>query len=204
VSRKDLLVLVADKAIQRSVDSLLQRTEALGIRKVSWESYVHPERDPGCFKKSNEFLQTFLSQFDKALVLFDREGCGHDHLARTDLEEAVEKSLASCGWVRRSAAVVIDPELEAWVWSDSPHVDAALGWKKSELLRSWLLEEGFLTGDQHKPSRPKEAVEAVLREASKPMSSQIYAELASKVSLERCEDASFQKFKQVLRSWFAA
>jgi hypothetical protein len=136
-------------------------------------------------------------------VIFDREGCGNERESREKLEVEVEDRLRQNGWNDRARAVVIDPELESWVWSDSPEVEAALGWRgRSPELRSWLIGSGFLHEGATKPERPKEAVEAALRVVRKPRSSAIYQELAGSVSLRRCSDAAFAKLRLTLQEWF--
>ncbi len=100
--------------------------------------------------------------------------------------------------------VVLDPELEAWLWSDSPQVDIVLGWAgKAPSLRSRLTERGLLAEGAVKPSRPKEAAEWALLQVRKPRPSKIYGELARKVSFERCEDPSFRRLLEILRGWFS-
>jgi len=116
-----------------------------------------------------------------------------------------EERLGQVGWQGRSAAIVIDPELEAWVWSDSPHVESALGWGgRRPDLKTWLREEGHLLEGESKPGRPKEVVEKALWTARKPRSSSIYQRLAERVSFQRCEDAAFRKLLRLLREWFPA
>jgi hypothetical protein len=117
----------------------------------------------------------------------------------------MEKRLGQCGWKGRSAAIVIDPELEAWVWTTSAHVAAALrGNRDVEGLKKWLIAERYATDESVKPSCPKEAMEKALRVAGKPRSSSVYADLASKVSFKRCTDPAFGKLKQTLHTWFGA
>jgi hypothetical protein len=119
------------------------------------------------------------------------------------LEAQVEDRLSHSGWIDRAAAIVINPELEIWVWSDSPHVDSVLGWSARQPdLRSWLVAEGFAEGPQSKPQRPKDAFERALRLAQKAKSSSLYRRLAERVSLGRCSDPAFLKFKSTLRTWF--
>jgi hypothetical protein len=119
------------------------------------------------------------------------------------VESEVEHRLSRSGWGDRAAAIAIDPELEIWVWSDSPEVDNVLGWQQREIrLRDWLRNEGFLTGENVKPNEPKRAVDEALRIAGKSRSSSIYRKLAQRVSVSRCEDAAFLKFKATLRKWF--
>jgi hypothetical protein len=201
---KDLVLLVADKDMEKALQGLLSRPQSLRLREMSWDLYVHPEHDPGCRGKSHEFLRPFLRMYSHALVLFDREGCGQEDLDRATLEQKVEARLFGSGWGDRAAAVVIDPELEAWVWSESPHVATALGWKDGERsLKEWLKEEGWLPEGRTKPMQPKDAVKKALRIARQPPSPAIYQQLAQKVSFDRCVDASFLKLRQVLSRWFS-
>ncbi len=182
---------------------LLGRPEALGIRELAHDIYVHPQRDPGCLHRSADFLRAFPRQFLHSLVIFDREGCGDATNSRIDLEQQLENQLARAGWGDRAAAIVLDPELEIWVWSDSPEVPQALGWQNSQPdLWSWLIDKGFLQTAGAKPPRPKEAVEAAIRQSRKRRSSSLYFELARRVSLRRCIDPSFEKLRGILQAWF--
>jgi hypothetical protein len=136
--------------------------------------------------------------------VFDREGCGREEEERTDLERQVEDRLSSSGWDDRAAAVVIDPELEIWVWNDSPHVESALGWQSTETpLKEWVRQKGWLHEGESKPSQPKTAVEEALHLARRPRSSSMYQELAKRVSTDRCIDAAFLKLRQTLVGWFS-
>ena len=203
---KDLIVLVADKSIECAVRGLLSRPESLGIRSIidSSDIYCHPERDPACLRKANNFLKPYASTYRYALVLFDREGCGKENLDRTDLETEVETSLSNSGWSDRAAAIAIDPELENWVWSDSPEVDRVLGW--SELLtrlRPWIKGQGF-SFSGGKPDRPKEAMEAAIKHVRKSYSSSMFEQLAKCVSFKRCTDEAFKKLCEQMRTWFPA
>lgn len=199
---RDLVVLTADGNAQHGVREVLRRHEAMGMRPISFEVFVHPERDPGCLRRSHDFLRPQLVRFDHALVLFDREGCGDDRI-RTELEAEVEMNLASSGWANRCGAIVVAPEFDAWVWSTSPHVDRELGWgARVPALRPWLEAQGFLQPGQSKPARPKEAMEHALREVRRPRSSARYAEIAKKVTLSGCVDPAFVKLKQTLVGWF--
>ncbi len=200
---RDLVVLIADKNIEGALRGLLSRPRALGLREISCDLFVHPERDPGCRLRAHHFLKPFAHRYAHALVVFDREGSGRDEAERTILERQVEGLLSSSGWDDRAAAVVIDPELEIWVWADSPHVESALGWSEDMTLREWLMQKGWLQEGESKPVQPKTAVEEALRRARKPRSSSMYQELARRVSTERCVDAAFLKLRQTLVGWFS-
>lgn len=125
-------------------------------------------------------------------------------MERAVLEQEVERRLSSSGWEDRAAAVVIDPELEIWVWNDSPHVEAVLGWDTgTSSLRDWLRQKGWLAEGTSKPTQPKRAVEEALRISRKPRSSAIYQQLAQRVSIDRCVDPSFVRLRQILTRWFS-
>ncbi|HEY4561677.1 MAG TPA: hypothetical protein VIJ36_01795 [Thermoanaerobaculia bacterium] len=199
---KDLVFLVPDKNIEASVKGLLHRPEALGIQPVTFDLFVHPERDPGCLLRGPDFLRQFLGQYYCALIVMDHEGCGREMEDRTFLEAYLEDLLERTGW-DHAAAVVIAPELESWIWSDSPRVDRALGWeRRPATLRDWLRAQGLLGAGATKPIRPKQAMELALWTVRKPRSSSIYLELAQSVSTDRCTDPAFLKLKRCLREWF--
>ena len=203
---KDLVLLTADKNCEFTVRGLLSRHASLGIRVVSADIFVHPERDPGCLLKSDVFLAAFRNSHSHAIVIFDREGCGRERCNRDELETQVEAALEGRGWNgSQVAAIVLDPELEIWAWSDSPEVDQVLGWHLANPdLRTWLRAEQFLQSNSVKPSRPKEALEAALQKVRRARSSSIFRSLAETVSVERCNDSAFLKFKSTLINWFPA
>jgi hypothetical protein len=199
----DLVVLVADGQMESAISGIISRDVSLGIRKLIPKIYVHPSHDPGCLLKSHEFLRIFISQYDYSIVIFDREGCGQEFNSRDELEEIVEKNLDIVGWQNRSTAIVIDPELEAWVWCGSRHVEDVLGWRNHEPnLYEWLLTSGYLYAEGSRIVHPKEAMEKALKIVGKQRSSSYYGQLAKVVSLQNCVDPSFIKLKSTLQKWF--
>jgi hypothetical protein len=125
--------------------------------------------------------------------------------SREVIEETIEKELIKTGWGNRSAVVVIDPELESWVWSTSPHVEQVLGWAgRSPNLWHWLEEQHFLHPQSCKPERPKEAMDDAIWTVGKPHSSSLFRSLAERVSVVKCVDPSFAKLKKVLQEWFSS
>jgi hypothetical protein len=200
---KDLVVLVADRNMEAMVHAILLRPQALGIRAVDFEIRRHPERDCGCVLSGVEYLKLFIGTHQYALLLFDHEGCGKEIESPPNIEARLESNLSDSGWGKKSVAIVIEPELETWVWGNSVHVVREMGWYgRTPDLGTWLVSKGLLAEDGKKPSRPKEAVEAALREVRKPRSSALYEALGEKVSLARCEDRAFIKLKKVLKDWF--
>jgi hypothetical protein len=199
----DLVALAPGKDDEEALAALLRRPESLGIRRIAHRTLRHHRRDPGCYHEAAEMLQPFQDEAARALVMFDHEGSGQEGHTAADVAEDVRRRLETSGWDRRAEVLVVEPELEAWVWSDSPHVDEGLGWRsKTPSLRTWLVERGLWEPGHVKPAHPKDAVVAALRAAGIPRSSAIYGELASRVSLTRCQDPSFSALLSILRRWF--
>ena len=69
-------------------------------------------------------------------------------------------------------------------------------------LADWLRDEGHLRSGETKPKDPKRAVEEALRIVRKQRSSAIYLQLAQRVSVHRCVDEAFLKFRKLLQQWF--
>lgn len=204
MSRKDLVVLVADKHMQSALSRLLRsRTAAMQMRDVASDVFAHPQHDPACAREGVSFLARFAASYKHGLLVFDHEGSGKERTPPAVLQHELDEDFAQSAWGDRAKAIVVDPELEAWVWSRSPHVAAAVGWTgQSPRLRDWLVSEGWLRPGATKPERPKEALDAALRRTRLPHSAALFDQLAGSVSVERCQDRSFRDLKATLRKWF--
>lgn len=200
---KDLICLVADKNMEYAIRGLLGSPIRVGIREITFDIFVHPEHDPGCYNAAHSFLRSFSTSYTHGLVLFDYDGCGQEISPPTHVQTHVKELLDENGWEERANVVVINPELEIWVWSDSPRVDECLGWQgQNPDLRTWLRQKGLLEEDRLKPNDPKTALEEALRTVRKQRSSALFKQLAERVSLNRCTDDSFIYLRSTLRRWF--
>lgn len=203
--RKDLVVLVADGHQEQTVSTLLtRRSQSLGIQEGSIDLDIlrHHNRDPGVFHEAGRFLAALAGLYQYALVLVDAEWEGSPTSAE-EIEKKIQNDLNRNGWKGRSAVVAIEPELESWVWSSSPHVPRLLG-TNWETIKNLGYQTGYWQAGETKPSRPKELLDAVLRRNKKRRSAALYQQLAERVSLETCEDGSFRRFCKVLQEWFPA
>ena len=201
--QKDLVVLVADIQQQQTVATLLtERYPSLGIRDINFDIYTHSNRDPGVFHEAGDFLSISAQQYQHALVVIDAEWSGSPENVK-EIEAKIQDDLNRNGWEGRSAVVVIDPELEIWVWSQSDVVPRLLGtdW---ETIKDLGDQTGYWQEGETKPSRPKEMLDMVLRRTRKPRSSALFRQLAGTVGLSRCQDSSFRRFREILQEWFPA
>jgi hypothetical protein len=197
----DLVIVVADKDIEQAVLGLLTRAPSLGIRPaLAMKVLVHPQRDPGVFKSGHDLIATFSDTASHALLILDHAWSGAP-ATPVEAETSVEERCAPA-WRDRARCVCIEPEVEAWVWSDSPHVASALGWSSLTELRTWLEREGLWGPAEHKPRDPKAAFQRATRERGRVPSSAIFNKLASSVGLARCTDRAFLRLRETLTTWF--
>ena len=202
----DLVVLVPDADIEQAVRGLFHRSASLGIRPCAPFLLRHSGRDPGCRKEAPRVLQKFRSSHSRAMVIFDRHGCG-SAAPREAIQKEVEGGLMASGWDRdRIKAIVIAPELEVWLWNGSPHVSRALGWKGDFAgLRRYLEGRRLWTNDGPKPADPKRAMRAALENAPHPQkrrSARLFFDLARRTTLAGCTDTAFLELRKTLRTWF--
>jgi hypothetical protein len=202
---KDLIVLVADAQQEHTLKTLLdKRRRSLSIRSIEYDIRSHPRRDSGVFREAHDFLAISQPpQYLHALVVLDREWAGAPGDAE-DQRNSILQRLHASGWQSGTCEVIVcDPELEAWVWADSPNVQDVLRttW---DAIHKLAQEHGYWSSGAPKPSRPKELLEAILRQQNRPRTSAIFQELARRVSLKNCQDPAFNLFQQTLASWFAS
>ena len=203
MSVKDLGVLVADKNMEYALKGLLSRPHSLNIRSIEADIIVHPQHDPACAIRGVEFLSNFSNRYHHALLMFDYEGSGKESISPKELQENINTDFSRSVWGERARTIILYPELEAWIWSPSPHVDDVIGWKgRNPSLRRWLRQQNWLQEGNMKPEHPKDAFLESLRQVGTPRSSSLYQKIAERVSLRNCVDISFLEFKDVLRNWF--
>ena len=213
MSKRDLFVVVPDLDAENTMKTLLtQRQEALGIvldfipaPPPQGDLLRYSGRDAGCYLDAVELLRPPQRTHNHALICFDRHGSGAVRGSSEDIECEVEENLRRSGWPESStAAIIIDPELEVWVWADSVEVANALGWNNDmQTLREHLYKKGLWVPEQMKPREPKEAMQESVRAKRKPGGTgPLFAQLAKNVGLRSCQDRSFNKFRAILQQWF--
>jgi len=204
---KDLIILSADTSMKLVIEAILDRHKALGIREIprsQRDVRAEIKRDPSVYLSGHEFLRTQARLYRYGILICDRHGSGQHRQSRIEMEAEMEGNLARSGWINRSAAIVIEPELEVWTWNGSPHVTRALGWEGEANMNAWLVEQGFLLDENGKPDKPQDAMERALRLKNIPKSSSIFVQIAQNVSLGKCVDPAFVKLRRKLIEWFPA
>lgn len=200
--RKELIVLAADLDIENAIRGLFARPSRLKVKTPSFDILRHPNRDPGCRTSAAELLRPSLDKYQHVLVVFDRDGCG-SNLPREEIQAEVEEQLAQNGWKNRSKAIAIEPEIENWVWSESPKMLRAMGWRESyPELKEFLNAKGLWPRQKLKPPDPKKAMRETMRAAREKRSPPIFFRIAEEANVRGCRDPAFNELLQTLREWF--
>jgi hypothetical protein len=212
MSKRDLFVVVPDLDMENAIKTLLcHRQRSLGIqlgfnpdRPPQGDLLRYAGRDSGCFKDAVDILRPPQRTHQHAILIFDHDGCGGKDKEREQIELEVERQLCANGWDDDNiSVVVIEPELETWVWAKSPHVATVLGWHDNpNELRPFLEKAGLWDSGAEKPKDPKAAMRAALRKQGTPLGARIFTELATHVGVAECRDAAFRKLRSKLMNWF--
>jgi hypothetical protein len=118
----------------------------------------------------------------------------------------IKQNLVRNGWQAANVeVVVIEPELEIWLWQDAPHIANAFNkfdYQPYPSLRKWLEAQELWRSTDLKPAQPKKAFELVARKAGLPPSGAIYRKIAQQVSARKCIDPAFCLLRETLQRWF--
>ena len=205
---RDCIFLLADTNMEAAFKGFLCRDQfhqSLGCGAFDFDAgqdlvVASGDSDPGLYTRGHQLLKPYLQTHIHAILVLDSEWDGSPGAEAIDAH--ISANLYQSGWSEDSCKViVIDPELENWIWQRNDHVAKALG-LGSALEFSNALSSDIWPEGQAKPHRPKETLEAVLRANRIPRSSSIYKNITSRVSVGGCEDNSFQLLRTTLQTWF--
>jgi hypothetical protein len=206
-----LVFVVADSDIQAMVTGFLQKERAdlrLGCAPFEFDAKLDLERaaadkDSGLYMRGAQHVLRLRRTHAHVVVMLDADWEGSP--GATAIDQKLREDLRKCGCSNDdSEVIVLEPEIEAWMWVDKLEVAREFGFESSDDLRSWLADAGFALGANQKPLRPKEALYAALRAKRKARSSATFAAVAAKVSLNTCQDPALLKLRATLQRWFPA
>ncbi len=217
---RDCIFLVADATMFAMFEAFLTRTHKhakLGCGKFIFESEQDLKSatsggsglvdtraggryDSAVYGKAHELLRPYQRSHRHAVVAFDK-WYGTGRTADESRNHVVGQMRAS-GWEEgRFEVVVIDPFLEAWIWTGTPHVKAAF--RCDVEPRQWLQEAGLWPEECQKPPDPKEAAKALCRQGSRRgFNKTLHSEIVAKSSVTSCVDPAFGLLREALRRWF--
>jgi hypothetical protein len=162
---RDVVFLVADDAMRQMLCGFLERPHchrSLGCGTFAFDEredlVVAAFRDPDVYGRARELLSPYQARHRYAVAMLDRawEGSPGAEAIRAEVGGAL-----NLAWAGRSAVIAIEPELEAWIWQDSPHV--AVAFKCRADFRDVLRRSGHWPAEANKPPDPKAALEVLRR-----------------------------------------
>jgi hypothetical protein len=201
-AKRDIVFLVADNGMKHVVKGFLGRepNRRLGCGTFTidpdLEIRVEPTKDPGVFGKAHELLQPYEHSHQRAVVMVDADWEGSP--GAFAIREHISQCLAR-GW-KEFAVIVIEPELEAWLMNDNPHL--AKVFRCPGNYRQILVAAGHWPDGATKPPRPKEALEYLRKQHKARASNAEFGKLAERMSVRQCQDPAFIQLCDRLRAWF--
>ena len=157
--------------------------------------------DPGVYTRAHELLRTYQSSHRYAVIVLDNAWEGSPGVEKIRANISINMELV--GWqINRFVVIVIDPELESWMWQDNPHVARAFGFSLRPSLRDWLCKQALWPADSPKPPDPKLAFEKTLKVSKAKIPSVVFKKICSGISFKYCVDDAFGLLKHTLQKWF--
>ena len=205
---RDCVFWVADSTMAHVFKSFLMREmfhQSLGCGPFSFDPgqdlFANAGgNDPGLYVRAHQLVANYARSHKYAVIVLDAAWEGSPDPEA--IEDHVSKNLAEVWAAGRYRVIVIDPELEAWILNDSPHVATAFRYDGNLPVRQWLRDKGYWPEGCAKPPDPKSAVEALCRFTRTPRSAAVYGKVVSRVSVRSCVDPAFRQLAGTLSQWF--
>lgn len=200
--KRDIFFLLADGGMAEVVKGFLGREphRRLGCGQFGFDSdtdiRVAPTKDPGIYGTAHELLRPYQHSHQRAVVIVDADWTGSPGAAA--IREHISERVAVT-W-KEFAVIVIEPELEAWIMSESPHLVGILHCPKD--YRQILQDAGFWQDNTAKPPQPKEALDHLRRKHRVRVFNADFGKLAQAMSVRQCQDPAFNQLRDHLRAWF--
>jgi hypothetical protein len=210
--KRPCVFLVADGTMAQVLKKFLEREyleERLGCRTFDFNfqqdvvvDVKNGNTDGGIHRRAHELLRPYQRSHQNALVMLDQSFGGERPAGEVRAE--ILTNLQHNGWSAACAeVVVIDPELEIWLWQrGSPHVARAFRHSGPSSLEELLETQDFWPSGALKPSRPKDAANWLLRRYRPGAPIVVYGRIVASVSVGGCQDPIFNLLVNTLRRWF--
>jgi hypothetical protein len=211
---RDVIFHLADGNMEKGLKAFFARDDwdfVLGCERFEIDPLsendffrVGGDTDGGIWKHAADNLRPFRAKYEHAVVILDADFApnpGADVL-RQDISAAMLRS----GWpTERFLVVIIEPELEAWLWAPNLNVAQAFGFGDFERLRAALERENVWNRGEAKPHDLKAARNFAAKQGGKKTGGPIFKAVFSTISqaaCERCEERGFICLRNALQEWF--
>ncbi len=207
---RDILFYVADGNMKEAIRGFMERAgleQRVGCGPITFDArrdikVAKGQNDPGVYTRAAELLRPFVGEYRHVVVIVDEEWEGSP--GADEIRTRLQAHLAAVGWADTGLALVVRPEADIWLWTDTDHTAQALGWPGWSELSQALRAENWLEEESIKPERPKEAAEWALKNGGENIkrSSALYRRVTSKVAVSRCTDDSVEALIATLQACF--
>jgi len=205
---RDLLFYVADGNMREAIRGFMERDalqHRVGCAAIEFDAradikVAKGQNDPGVFTRGHELLRPFMGEYQHVVVIVDEEWEGSP--GADAIRDQLQAHLRATGWEDTGLALVVRPEADVWLWTDTDHTANALGWANWGRLSAALQEKHWLEADAIKPERPKEAAEWALRKGPETIKrpSALYRKVTSKVSATRGTDDPVETLLETIQT----
>ena len=205
---RDLVILVADGTMKTVFDAFFERSRwELSLQCGAFDIWPQEDifhdplhTDGGVHKRAQELLRPYLNTHNRAVVVLDQQFGGER--PAVEVRKEVLQNLHANGWNEdRCSVIVIDPELEVWLWQDNANVAQAIKFTGAS-LRAHLQANGKWPAGALKPVDPKATIQEFIKPQKALKTKVVYSRIARRVSVVGCTDPAFQLFADTLRQWF--
>jgi hypothetical protein len=213
---RDVIFHVADKNMEEGLRAFFLRNNwhhALGCSRFeidpesNMDLYrVAGDTDGGVWKHAHKNLQNFKDKYRYAVIMLDEDFDPHPGAAV--LRDDISNGMIASGWEEgRFAVIVIQPELEAWLWAPNANVARAFGHTTFTEFRALLEAEGLWNMGDPKPQNLKGARDRAAKLGGKKTGSPLFRSVFAHVSrraLDDCQEPGLLALRMALIGWFPA
>jgi hypothetical protein len=192
---RDIMFLLADGGMEQVLRGFLSRDQfhrSLGGFELdpALDVVVPPTKDPGVYGTAHELLRPYERTHQRAIVIVDADWKG------TPGAPAMREHISQCMTARWQdfGVIVIDPELEAWIMSETPHLASIFRCPQNYL--QILQQADWWPSGPPKPPRPKEALEHLKRHYELRVVNADFGKLAAVTSVRQCQDPAFNQLRE--------
>lgn len=211
---RDLILHLADRHMEDGFRAFFARDDwhhvlgcaRFGIDPGSLEDIFRRggHTDGGLWQHAHDNLAPFRQRYRHAMIVLDADF--DPHPGAESLVREISANLLAAGWPEDAfRVVVIDPELEAWLWAPNVNVAMAFGHDDFKEMQRMLAERNLWDEASPKPNDLKEArdVAAKLggRRTAGPIFRSVFAGI-SRRACDLCEESGFRSLRAALQTWF--
>lgn len=211
---KDVIFHIADAHMESGFRAFFSRDDwhfTLGCHRFDIDPDSNEDiyrrggyTDGGLWKHAHNNLAPFRERYRYAVIVLDADF--EPHPGAEVLHADISANMQSAGWHMDSfQVVVIQPELEAWLWAPNLNVAQAFGHADFDQMKAVLAAEDWWNEGEPKPSDLKAARDRAARLGGKRTGGPIFKGVfngLSKRACDRCVEPGFIAMRTALQTWF--